>query len=372
MKQWTLSELASALGGEFDGEGTLPVERVVHPMDAQSEHELALVLDPEILTKLAHKPIRTALVPDGLSVSGIANQIRVKRPKVALAKLLDIFERPVFVPPGVHPSAVVDPTAQLGEHVSIGPLCVVGPRTVVGAGTRLVSHVSLGADVTVGEGCLFHPGVRVGDAVIIGNRVILHPNASIGNDGFSFVTEEAGSVETAKATGEVKSQNTAIFRINSIGTVILGDDVEIGANSCVDRATLGATTIQRGTKIDNLVQVGHNVTIGQNCLIAGQVGISGSITVGNRVVMGGQVGIKDHVTIGDDAILVAKAGVVGDVPEKTILIGYHGQPRKQFLQQEMKLKRLMKLDEKLLAVQHKMEAFEALLEQHQPQEAQPV
>ena len=202
---------------------------------------------------------------------------------------------------------------------------------MIGAGTRLVSHVSVGAGVSIGENCLFHAGVCIGDAVQIGHRVILQPNAVIGADGFSYVTASVGSVESARSGGKVSAQNTEILRINSAGTVVLEDDVEIGANSCVDRATLGETRIRRGTKLDNQVQIGHNITMGENCLVAAQVGIAGSTIIGDRVVMGGQAGVKDHITIGSDTIILPMTGVAGDVPERTLLVGFHGVPRKEFL-----------------------------------------
>ncbi len=354
----TLEELARQLNAEFTGDPNTLVERVSHPTQANNPSDLALVLDKGILPLLEIKPIQTALVPQDLEISSIPNQLKVERPKVALAKLLEIFDKPAYVPPGIHPSATVDPTATLGEGVQIGPLCSVGPNATIGKNTRLVSHVSIGEDTVVGESCLFYPGAMVGDRVQIGNRVILQPNAAIGGDGFSFVTPQKGSVESARTSGKVEAQNTAILRINSIGIVVLEDDVEIGANSCVDRATLGETRIKRGTKIDNLVQVGHNVTIGENCLFAGQVGIAGSTVVGDRVVMGGQVGVGDHLKIGNDAIIAPMTGVASDVAEKTILMGFHGQPRREFLYREMQIKRLQGLPKRVQELTERLDALE--------------
>lgn len=365
----TLGELAELLQGDCIGDPTLEIGQVVHPLQAGSPQDLALVLDKGILPLLAQKPVSTALVPMELEIADIPNQIRVKRVKVALAKLLEIFDKPAYVPSGIHPSAVIDPTATISEGVSIGPLCSVGPRAVIGPGTRLIAQVSVGADVTMGERCLLHAGVRVGDRVQLGNRVILQPNAAVGADGYSYVTPELGSVESARATGKVGAQNTAIIRINSIGTVVLEDDVEIGANSCVDRGTLGETRIKKGTKIDNLVQVAHNVTIGENCLIVAQAGIAGSTKVGNRTVMGGQVGIPDHVTIGEDCIIMSQSGISSDLPDKSIVAGSPAIPRREFLYREMQIKRLKGLHQK---VEELSKRIEALAPQAAESEQQPV
>jgi len=354
----TLETLAQALDGEFIGNAQQTIKQVAHPTTAKTAEDLALVLDKEILGALVQLNIQTALVPADLDVAGIPNQIKVKRPKVALAKLLDIFDKPVYIPPGVHATAVIDKTAVIAADVVIGPFCVVGPNTVIGAKTRLVSHVHVGADVQIGEQGLFYPGSVIGDRIRIGNRVILQANTSIGSDGFSYVTEEAGNVESARSSGDIKAQNSRILRINSIGTVVLEDDVEVGANACIDRATLGETRIGQGTKLDNQVQIAHNVTIGENCMIVSQVGIAGSAKIGDRVVIAGQAGIKDHTSIGDDSIILPKTGVSGDVPSKVIYMGFQGMPRKDFLRREMKIGQLASLPEKLSQLAERIEALE--------------
>jgi UDP-3-O-[3-hydroxymyristoyl] glucosamine N-acyltransferase len=212
---------------------------------------------------------------------------------------------------------------------------VVGPRAHIGRGTVILSHVTIGADAVIGRDCLLHPGVRIGDRVVVGDRAILQHNVSLGADGFSYATPEpAGAGEDA---------SVALPRINSIGTVILEDDVEIGANSAVDRATLAATRIGRNTKIDNLVQIGHNVAIGENCLICGMVGISGSVKIGDRVVLAGGVGVADHVTIGSDAMIAGGSGVGSNVPAKAVMAGYPAVPRERAFEQVKYLARLRAL-----------------------------
>lgn len=369
----TLSQLAQWLDAPFTGDPNLVVNNVVHPAHAHTAHDMALILDPAVVAMLTQKPVQTALVPASLTLPEIPNQIQVARPKVALAKLLDIFDKPVHVDAGIHPSAVVSPQATVEEGVSIGPLCTVAPGAVIQSGTKLVAQVHVGAGAHVGQNCLFHPGVVVGDRVQIGHRVILQPGAVIGSDGYSFVTEEVGSVEAAKSSGKVSAQNdSTILRINSVGNVVIEDDVEIGANTCIDRATLGETRIKRGTKLDNLVQVAHNVTLGENCLIVSQVGIAGSCQIGNRVVLAGQAGLKDHITIGDDAIVLPQSGVTQNLEGKALYLGSPAMPRKEFLKKEMQIKRLSTYAAKLEALTKRLEVLEAALEEAAPKQEATV
>jgi UDP-3-O-[3-hydroxymyristoyl] glucosamine N-acyltransferase len=195
--------------------------------------------------------------------------------------------------------------------------------------------VTVGADAVVGPGSYLHAGVRLGDRCVLGRGCILHFNVAIGADGFGFVTPDESSIESAKRTGEVTARNTELVRINSIGNVVIGDEVEIGAGSCVDRGTLGPTRIGSGTKIDNLVQIGHNVTIGENCLIAGQAGVAGSTTIGDRVVIGGNSGVADHLSVGDDAIITGMAAVIANVDGAKVYGGYPARPWKQTVALEM-------------------------------------
>jgi UDP-3-O-[3-hydroxymyristoyl] glucosamine N-acyltransferase len=196
--------------------------------------------------------------------------------------------------------------------------------------------------------------------VMVGNRVTIHHNASIGADGFSYVTPEPGSIESAKTSGgKVTAQNSQIFKINSIGTVVIEDDVEIGACTTIDRSNLGATLIKRGTKVDNLVMIGHNNVIGENCMIVSQVGISGSCEIGNRVVIAGQAGLADHLKIGDDAIIMAKSGVMRDIESKEVVVGIPALPRRETLQNVMYTGKLREMFQELKALRKKVEDMEA-------------
>lgn len=325
----SLSDIATALGAQLVGDGSIMVRGVAHPAMAAPDM-LALAVEEGAEKALSHTKAMAAAVAEGRAsaLSSMKGGIVVARPRLALAKLLEIFDRPPVAPAGVNPSAVVDPSASIGDGVSIGPLCHVGPRARIGARSRILAQVSVGADASVGEDCLLHSGSRIGDRCVLGNRVIVQPNAVIGGDGFSFVTPEKGSIESAYASGgRIEAQNLEIVRINSVGFVQIGDDVEIGASTCIDRGTLGPTRIGRGTKIDNLVQIGHNCTIGENCLIAGMCGLSGSVKLGNRVTLAGGVGVADHLSIGDDAIVMARSGVGTSIPPREIWFGYPAQPR---------------------------------------------
>lgn len=282
----TLAEIAAALGAVLEGDGTLQISRAVHPSEAEGPEDLALAMDKGLTELLTNGKAVAAVIAEGAEVpANLKGWIVVKRPRFAMAGLTTVFEKPVHAEPGVHPTAFVAPEAILGAGVSVGPFAYVGPRAVLGEGVIVMPHVTVGAEALIGKDCLLHPGARIGERVVMGERCIIHPNAAVGNDGFSFVTPEPGSVESAKATGKVVGTNVLIHRVNSIGTVILGDDVEVGANATIDRGTITATRIGSGTKIDNLVQIGHNVQIGTNCMLCGHVGIAGSTTIGDRVVL---------------------------------------------------------------------------------------
>ncbi len=337
-----LSDLAQALGAELIGQGSLEVDRAVHPADACRAGDLALAMEPKLAALLPDSPARAALVVQGQPIpeGALDGLLVVRRPRYALAGVLDVFDRPVHRPPGIHPTAVIDEGAELGQGVSIAPFVYVGPGARIGEGTALLAHVSVGAEARIGAGCLVHSGARIGDRVVVGDRVIIHHNASLGADGFSFVTPDVGSVESAKASGRIEATNQDLVRINSIGTVVLEDDVEVGACSAIDRGTVQATTVGKNTKIDDLVLIGHNCQVGSNCLICGQVGLAGSCVIGDRVVLGGKVGVADHVTIGNDSVIAGGSGVARQVPPRSLLAGFPAMPKEKAMEQVLYASRL--------------------------------
>ncbi len=356
-----LRDLAAALDARLVGDGALEVERPVHPADAVAPTDLALAMEADARQALADSPARIAIVAEAgeEGLSALDAYLVVKRSRYAMAGLMDAFACPVHAERGVHPTAVVADDAEIGDDVSIGAFAYVGPRARVGAGTIVMAHVTVGAAATIGECCLFHPGVRVGERVSIGNRVIIQHNASIGADGFSYVTPQAGSVESVKATGRVEATNTDIRRINSVGTVILEDDVEIGAGAAIDRGTVAATVVKRNTKIDNLVMVGHNCVIGENCFICAQVGIAGSTTIGDRVVMAGQVGVADHVMVGSDSVIAAQAGVAGNVEPRSVLFGTPAVNKRRAMEQAVYMGRLKSMAGELRRLRERVVDLEA-------------
>ena len=357
----TLAEVAQALDAEVVGDGDLPVRTVTHPALLSDATELAFIMDPGALPALDGRPVRAAVVAGDIDLpeGRFDGHIAVDNPRYALAILLDLFDRPLVAPAGVHPAAVVEPDAVLADGVSVGPLAWIGRDATVGAGSVIMPHVSIGAGARIGGGCILHPGVRVGERVVLGDRVIVQQNASLGADGFSYVTPGLASFEQPRQFDKVTVRNEGIRRINSIGTVILGDDVEIGACATVDRSNLGATVIGNNTKIDNLVTVAHNCRIGSDCLISGQTGISGSCTIGDRVVIAGQSGIADHIRIGDDVLVGAGSAVIRDVDDKQIVAGYPARPKDETVSREINIGRLGRIIRDLSETKKRIAALES-------------
>nr|WP_166582309.1 UDP-3-O-(3-hydroxymyristoyl)glucosamine N-acyltransferase [Rubellimicrobium sp. CFH 75288] len=340
----TIARIAEALGTRAEGDLSLSVRGAAEPA-AASPDDLAVALAPSWGEDIARGRARAALLwPDadwqGL---GLAAAIFAPRGRLALARLTQTLDRRE-AEAGIHPSAVVHPEAVLGADVSVGALAVIGPGARIGAGTRIEAHASIAAGAVLGRDSLIHAGARVERNVRMGDRVILHPNAVVGSDGFSFVTATPAHVEVARETlgrGAVPvPEDPTWHRIHSLGGVEIGDDVEIGACSTVDAGTIRATRIGSGTKIDNLVQVAHNVVIGRHCLLCGQAAVAGSSVIGDRVVLGGRAGVADNLTIGDDAVITANTGILANVPAGRVMMGYPATRIDQFLESYKALRRL--------------------------------
>lgn len=338
-----LAGVACLVAGTLVGDGSLPVRGVVGPGAAAGPDQLALVLNQAALAALAQSSARIALVVGDLAPAGLDAYVTVDRPRYALARLLPRFEVPPRRPQGIHPSAVVEASAQIAPGAAVGPLCYVGENVQIGAGSCLLAQVTVGADSQIGADCLLHPGVRIGEGVRIGRGVRIHANACIGGDGFSFATSLDTGLESGRRGPAPADGPWEPLRIPSLGGVIIEDEVEIGACATIDRGTLGDTRVGRATKIDNLVQVGHNSRIGDCCLIAAQTGISGSCEIGDRVAMGGQVGIADHLRIGTGAVLAAGAGVSEHVPPKAVYIDMPAVPYERFRERYLAVGRLKRL-----------------------------
>jgi UDP-3-O-[3-hydroxymyristoyl] glucosamine N-acyltransferase len=342
----TVEEIAAALGLTARGRTDLRVTHVAEPADA-SDDALALAMKPEYAAALSDGNARAAMVWDGADWQGYGLQaaILAPRPRYALSGLSALLDPGQGYGAGVHPSAVVHESAVLGAQVSVGPLCVIGPGARIGPGGVLGPQVHLGAEAEIGPGALIHAGVRIAARVRIGARFVAQPNAVVGGDGFSFVTPERSGVEKARASlggaGTDTAQSWA--RIHSLGSVAIGDDVELGAGTCIDRGTVRDTRIGDGCKFDNLVQIGHNVVVGRDCLICGQVGVAGSTVIGENVVLGGQAGLSDNITVGDRAILGGATIALANVPAGRVMLGYPAMKMETHVEAYKGLRRLPRL-----------------------------
>ncbi len=347
-----INDIAKALEARFEGDGGLQIDRLVFPAEASRGTDLALAMSKDAVAALAQGKAQAAVVAakNPAPAGTFKALITVDNSRLALARLTALFDPGPAHNPGIHPSAVIASDAELGEGVSVGPFVVVGPRSRIGAGSVILPHVTVGADVTIGARCLFHAGVRIGDRVRVGNGVIIHANAVIGADGFSYAPDLASP--TAFVPGMV------VTRVHSLGTVELADEVEIGAGTTIDRSTIEVTRIGRATKIDNHVHIGHNVTIGESCMICGMVGISGSVRIGDRVRLGGGAGVADHVTIGDQAVVAAGSGVAGNVAAGTLVSGSPAQSHQRTTEQFYYATRQKRLHGKVDEISARLEVVE--------------
>lgn len=348
-------DIAQALSGRLEGDDSIDVNRLVPPHRAERPTDLALAMSAGAALALEGSKARAVVISADQPRlrGGFAAVITVDEARTALATLTALFDGGPLHEPGVHPTAVVAADADIADGASIGAYVVIGRRSRIGPGTTIMPHATIGADVTVGAGGLLHSGVRVGDGCCVGDRVIVHANAVIGADGFSF----APDLMTAASF----TAGFTVRRVHSLGNVIIGDDVEIGACTTIDRATLESTRIGRGTKIDDHVHIGHNVTIGESCILCGMVGVSGSVVLGDRVRLGGGVGIGDHVRIGDQAVVAAGSGVGSNVPAGAFVSGYPALPHRRSVEQQLYLGRQRRLHDKVAAMASRLEALEQAL-----------
>ncbi len=324
MTHYKIKDIATALGAEAEGNLDLIVTAVNQPQLTGAD-ELALAMEETYSDALQEGNAKAAVVWDGADwkTLGLEAAIFAPRSRYVLSGVTRVFEKKPQIGSGIHPTAVVDPTAKIGANPSIDPFVVIGANVTLGDNIRIASHVSIAEDAVIGDNALVLQGARIGARVHIGDDFIAQPNCVVGADGFSFVTPQPGAIEEARKTGTISaaSETAGFARINSLGAVVIGDRVEIGACSTVDRGTIANTVIGNGTKLDNIVQIGHNVVIGENCLLCGNVGVGGSTVVGDRVILGGKCGVADHVTIGSDVIAAGKAGISSNVPPKRVIMG---------------------------------------------------
>ena len=341
-----IGDIALALGAEAAGDLDLVIEGAAEPATA-GPHDLALAMDPEYGAGLALGQARAAMLWPGADWRGLGLQAAIFAPRgrLMMAGLTQTLDPGIALAQGVHALSVVAPDAVIGEGAAVGPFVTIGAGARIGPGARIASHVSIGDGAVIGADALILEGARIGARVRIGDRFICQPGAVIGGDGFSFVTPERSGVEEIRTTlgkrSEIRPQ--AWVRIHSLGSVTIGDDVEIGANACLDRGTIRDTEIGRGTKVDNLVQVAHNVVVGEDCLLCGMVGIAGSTRIGDRVVLGGQCGVADNLFVGDDVIAGAGTMILTNIPAGRVILGYPAVKMEQQIAMNKALRRLPRL-----------------------------
>ncbi|HVO12732.1 MAG TPA: UDP-3-O-(3-hydroxymyristoyl)glucosamine N-acyltransferase [Vicinamibacteria bacterium] len=333
-----LRELAGRLGCELLGDGEVEI-RGVSGLERAGPGDLTFLANPRYAPLLA--TTRAAAVIVASANESTLPRLVSENPYLAFARAVGLICPPARPEPGVHPSAQVHPTAVLGTGVHVGALAVVGARARVGARSVLHPQVVVYDEVTIGEDCLLHSGVQVRERCRLGDRVIVQNGAVIGGDGFGFARDAEGRYH----------------KFPQVGTVVIEDDVEIGALTAVDRAALGETRIGRGSKLDNLVQVGHSVTVGSDTVLCGQVGIAGSSRVGSGVTLAGQVGVAGHLTIGDRVIATAQTGIPSSVEPGTVVSGYPAIENRAWLRSSALFARLPELQKRVRELERRLESL---------------
>ncbi len=320
----TVHDIAQALRAQAEGDLTIEVTGAAEPAQARTD-QIALAMSETYAAGLPRGKARVALLWEGADwrAMGLEAAVFVARPRLAMAELSRAFDPGPEIAAGIHPGAIIDDSARIGPNAAIGPFVVIGRDVVIGANARIASHVSVAEGARIGADALVLNHAHIGAGVIIGDRLICQPGARVGADGFSFVTPETSMVEEARASlgRQAHGRDQSWVRIHSLGTVEIGDDVEIGANSCIDRGNVRATIVGHRTKLDNLVHVAHNVQIGTDCLLCAGVGIAGSSRIGNRVVLAGQVGVSDNIFIGDDVVTGGGTQIFSNVPAGRVIWG---------------------------------------------------
>ena len=340
MSVMTLAELAAELGGAVVGDGAVVIRGVAGIREALPG-DVTFLANARYESHLAETRA-SAVICDRQPRECAIPLLQVDNPYLAFQQAVRVFRPDVFRPaPGVHPSAVIAPDATLGEGVSIGPFCVVESGARLGARAMVMAGGYIGTRAEVGEASFLYPRVVIREECIVGARCILHAGVVIGADGFGFAFD-AGRYH----------------KVPQVGNVVIGDDVEIGANSCVDRATTDSTRIGDGTKLDNLVQIGHNVNIGRHCIIVAQVGVAGSTKLEDYVTLGGQAGIAGHLRLEKGAVVAAQSGVSRNVKQKEVVSGYPAIAHGAWKRVSVLLQRLPQLFQKTRELEQRVETLE--------------
>lgn len=335
----SVRELAALVGGEVEGDGAVEISGAADIQDAR-DGDIVFAETPKLFEQACKSPATAIITDMGARDSG-KPVIAIDSPRYAFARVLEAFSPIPNKPAGIHPTAILGTNVSVGENPSIGGNVHIGENVSIGSNAWIHPFVFIDDGVRLGDNVVIHPFVAVHRDAAIGNNVRIHSGSIIGSDGFGYTL--------------VGGKH---YKIPQIGSVVIGDDVEIGANVTIDRARTGKTEIGRGTKIDNLVHIAHNVRIGEDSLVIAQVGISGSVHIGDRVILAGQAGVKDNITIGDDAIICARAGVIGDVRRKAFVSGFPARPHRDQMKIQAAQNRLPDMLRLLKALRKKIQELE--------------
>ena len=336
-----LRELAERLGAVLEGDGTIDVTRVAG-IEQAGPGDVTFLANPKYAVALAATRA-TAVILEPTAPAAPCAMLRIANPYLAFARAAQAFAPPRTVPPGVHPTAVIAGDAVLAPGVAVGPLVVIGQRARVDAGTVLHPHVVVGDDAVIGADCVIHARVSIREACRLGDRVVVQDGAVIGADGFGFAHHADGTHE----------------KIPQTGPVVIEDDVEIGANTTIDRPAVGETRIRAGAKIDNLVQIAHGVTVGLNTLLAAQVGIAGSTAIGDNVILAGQVGVANHLTVGDGVKATAQTGINNSIAAGMFVSGLPAIDNRQWNKAAVIFGKLPEYRRQLIELERRLAALEA-------------
>jgi UDP-3-O-[3-hydroxymyristoyl] glucosamine N-acyltransferase len=336
----SVEQLARLLNCPFEGDGGIEI-RGVSSLEKAKGGDLVFLAHRKYLSLLERSKASAAIIPTEERYGRIP-VIKSDNPHLSFIKAVELFYKPYSPQPGIHPSALVSPSAKIGKDVSIGAFSFVGDEAEIGEKTVIFPLVAIYPQVKIGKETVIHSHVSVREKVRIGNLVIIHNGAVIGSDGFGYLQDK----------------DRSHIKIPQVGTVTIEDEVEVGANTAVDRAALGETIIKKGTKLDNLVQVAHNVEVGAHSILAGQVGISGSTKIGKNVTMGGQAAVIDHINIGDNVMAAARTGITKDVPPNSVIGGFPYLDIKEWRKSAAMLPRLYELAKEVKRLKKKVEELE--------------
>ncbi len=334
-----LEKIASLVSGTLKGDGSVEINDV-RGIEAAKEGDITFLMQKKYLEFLQRSNASAVLVVEPVETT--LPQIIVPKPELAFARLIKEFYPEPRLAPGVHPSVVLGKNVKLGVQVTLSAGVCIGDDVSIGDHAVLYPNVVIGDNCKIGDHCTLHPNVTLYRNSELGRHIILHAGVVIGADGFGYTLDEKGRH----------------FKINQNGRVVIEDHVEIGANSCVDRAGLDTTLIKEGTKIDNLVQVAHNCKVGEHSILVAQVGLAGSVTLGHHVVLAGQVGLADHVTLGDEVIVTAKSGTFRDVESKAVMSGWPAVPNSQWKRYMVALPKLPDLVKKVKNLEARIRGIE--------------